>query len=98
MWKRILDFGASVSTDRKRDSGILSLRENDSEKKIGCIPDRGGLVTPSTNRAGKSEEELSGKGTKLLVKEHLPSIAMALQTQVAAVRVLLDHSLSKAAP
>lgn len=66
--------------------------------KIGCTPEQGGLVTPSTNHAGKSEEELSGKGTKLLVKEHLPSIAMALQTQVAAVCVLLDHLISKAAP
>lgn len=57
-----------------------------------------GWSLPPQTMQEKSEEELSGKGTKLLVKEHLPSIAMALQTQVAAVPVLLDHSFSKAAP
>lgn len=59
LWERILDFGASVSTDWKWDAGILNLREDDSEKKIGCTPEQQNRVCwslPAQSMGERGEE------------------------------------------
>jgi len=52
---------------------------------------------PAQTMQGRSEEELSGNGTKLLVKEHLPSISSGLANTSDSV-VCAHGPLSKAAP
>lgn len=69
LWKRIPDLGASVSAGRKRDSGSLSLRENDGGKKNWLQTRCLGwgwvvLVTPGTTHAGKRRGGAAWKRNK----------------------------------
>lgn len=68
MRKRIADFGASLSMDRKEIRGSWAWGKMIAKRKLAAHQIGVCWSLPAQTMQDRGEEELSGKGTKLFVK------------------------------